>query len=107
MDDVVPVRVVEGTGNSGGKVHSLGDGQLSFPIEAVAERFPFDVWGDVVEEIVRASRVEEREDVRMGEVRGDLNLTEKSLGTQAGGELGRKDLQRDREVVLKIGRQVA
>jgi len=37
---------------------ALGDRQLSFSIEAVAKRFPFDVRGDVVEEIVRASRIE-------------------------------------------------
>ena len=50
---------------------------------------------DVEEAAVRLARVEQREDVRVLEVGGELDLGEEPLGADHGGELGPQDLERD------------
>jgi hypothetical protein len=80
----------------------LVDRQLMLTVEALPERLPFHVRHHVEEEGVRLSRVEEREDMRVLQVGGRLDLGEESLGPHHGGELGLQDLERDLALVLEV-----
>ena len=48
------------------------------------------------------TRVEQRQNVRMLQIRRGLDLGQKPLGADDGGELGAQDLDRDLAVVLQI-----
>ena len=72
----------------------------------VAERLAVDERHDVVEEAVGLARVEERQDVRMLQVRGGLDLDQEPLGADDGGQFGLQDLERDLAVVLQVLGQV-
>ena len=50
--------------------------------------------------------VMQRQDVRVLNVGGDLDLAEKPFRTQDAGEVGVEDLHGDRPVMLRVARQV-
>ena len=50
--------------------------------------------------------VEDRENVRVVEPGGEVDLAEKPLGTQGGSQFGVEHLERDRSVVPEIAREV-
>ena len=52
--------------------------------------------------LVRLSGVVERQDVGVAEARRDLDLAEKPLRAERGGQLGPEDLYRDLAVVLEV-----
>ena len=80
--------------------------QLTVFCDAMPQGLAFDVGHHVVEETVRFTGVVQRQDVRVCEIGGYLNLSEESLGTQCGGELGAQYLQRNLAVVLEILREI-
>ena len=57
---------------------------------------------DVEQEAVGLARVEERQDVRVLEVGGELDLGQEPLGADHGGELGAQQLERHLAVVLEV-----
>jgi hypothetical protein len=106
MDHVVAVRVVQRRGDFGCDPERVADGKLLFPGDAVAQGLPLDE-GHHVEQIrFRLARVEQRQDVRVLEVGGELDLGQKPLGPDHGGELGPKHLERDAAVVPEVVREV-
>ena len=57
---------------------------------------------DVEQEAVGLARVEQRQDVGMLEIGGDLDLGQEALGADDGGELGAEHLDRDVAVVAQV-----
>ncbi len=80
--------------------------ELLFAIQLVPERFPLDVRHHVEEERVRLARIEERQDMRMSQVRRRLDLGQETLGTDDRSQLGLQDLEGDFALVLDVVGQV-
>ena len=70
------------------------------------KRLAVDERHHVVEEAVGLAAVEKREDVRVLQRRGGLDLPHEPLGAEDGGELGLQHLERHLAVVLQVLRQV-
>ena len=102
VNDAVPVRVVERARDLARDPHRLVDRQLLLAVEPVAERLALDVRHDVVQEAVGGAGIEQREDVRVLQVRRGADLGQESLGADHRGELGPQHLDRDLAVVAKI-----
>ena len=102
VDDAVAVRVVERGGDLAGDPDRVVDRELLLPVEPVAQRLALDERHDVEEEAVGLARVEQREDVRVLEVGGELDLGQEPLGADHGGELGTQHLERDLAVVPQV-----
>ncbi len=80
----------------------VGDGELLLAVQPVAQRLALDEGHDVEQVAVGLARVEERQDVRVLEIGGELDLGQEALGADHGGELGPEDLQRDPPVVPDV-----
>ena len=102
VNHIVAVGVVESACDSLGDLNAFLYSQLLLPIELIAQRLALDVWQHVVEERVGFSRIEQRQNVGMLQVGGDLNLLEEPLGAQHGGQLGPEDLDRHFSVVFEV-----
>jgi hypothetical protein len=86
--------------------HRLVHGKLFLPIETVAKRVTLHVRHHVEEEAVGRARVEQRQDVRVLQVGGGLDLGEETLGAHDRRELGLQDLDGHPAAVLEILGQV-
>jgi hypothetical protein len=75
-------------------------------IELLSQALALHVGHHVEQESVRLARVEQRQDMRMLEVRGRLDLGQEALRTDHRGQLGLEDLERDFAFVFEIFGQV-
>jgi hypothetical protein len=88
--------------NADGLVH----GKLSLAIDALPKAFPVDVRHHVERLAVHFAGVEQGQEVRMLEVRGDADLREEAVDTEGGAELRVEELQRDGATVAEVAREV-
>src|SRR5688572_22180577 len=127
VNDAAAVGVIERARHFGCYPHRVSDGELLVASQPVPERLAFDEGHDVVQKgrggrVGRGGRgtsrfgiatlatlpnrdhsgVEQWQDVRMLQVRGELDLLEEPVGAQDGGELGVEDLDGDLAAVLQI-----
>ena len=79
----------------------VGDRQLALR-QPSAERFSVHVGHHVIEEAVGLARVVERQDVRVLQAGGHLDLAEEPVRAERGGEVGTEDLHRHLAVVLEV-----
>ncbi len=79
----VPVHDVLSVGVRQGVGHVASD-----PHQPMAQRLALDERHDVEEQAVRDARIEQRQDVGVGETGRHLDLAEEAVGAQAGAELG-------------------
>jgi len=84
----------------------VGNWQLLLALESGAKRFPRDERHCIVEQAVRISRVEQRENVRVLELRRGADLAEETLSTQDRPQIGMEHLHGDIAVVPDIVRQI-
>ena len=70
--------------------------------QPLAERLALHERHDVVERPSSVARVDEGEDVRMEQLRGDLDLAQEALGADARGESGRSTFTATRAVVPQV-----
>src|SRR5262245_27044966 len=87
MDDALPVRVVERGGHLPREVERLIDAELFVTTEPVAQRFAAHERQDVIGKSACHPGVDEREDVRVMELRADPYLVQEPVDTEQGGEL--------------------
>ena len=106
VDHPVAVRVLERVGRLAGDAERVLERELFLAREPVAEAFAFDEGHGEPELAGRLARVEHREDVRMLEPGGELDLAQEPLGAQRRGELGVQHLERDGAVVPQVVREV-
>ena len=106
MDHAVPMRVVERTRHLARDAHGVGDRELPFALEPRAQRLAVDERHDVEQQAIRIARVEQREDVRVLQLRGGLDLGEESLAAERGAEVGVQHLDGDVAIVLEVVREV-
>src|SRR5438270_858407 len=96
------VRRLEPIGDFAGDAQRFIERQSVLALEPVAQRFAFDIWRDVEQQSIGFARVQQRQDVRVTELCGDLDLAEKAVGAERVGQLGLEDLDRDEAVVLQV-----
>src|SRR2546430_12397966 len=106
MDDPAPMRVSERVRDLARDLEDVRYRQLTFLEEASAERFPRDVGHDVVEEVPRPPRIEQRKDVWVVQVGRDADFAEETLGRQRDAEFRSEHLDRDIPVVLQVPGEV-
>ena len=104
--DAMSVRVVERSGHFYGQSDRFRLLETAFAIEALAERLAFDVWGDQIQKTVCFVGVEQRQDVRMRQLGGNLDLAQESSAANHGGHFGAKHLDGDVSIVLDAAREV-
>ncbi len=102
VNHVAAVRVLQRRRHLRSDLDGLVHGQLLLDRNLVAQRLALDVRHHVVEEALRFARIVERQDVRVLQVGGDLDLVEEALGAQDGGELRAQHFDRDLAVVLHV-----
>ncbi len=102
VNDTAPVRIVERARDLGRDAERVVDGKLLFSIQPVAQRFALDVRHDVEDGAVHLTRVEQRQDVRVLEVRSRADLGEKPLSPDDRCQLGAQDFDGDAAVVPAV-----
>jgi hypothetical protein len=88
MDDAERVRVTERIGDVTHDANHIIDGELSFAVQALTQRLPFDIGHRVVQQPVGLSDQQNGHDVGMMHARRQLNLASEPLDAQRAGELG-------------------
>ena len=102
----VPVGVVERARHLPRDRERLLEAELVLAVELVAERLAAHERQHVVEEAAGLARVDQGEDVRVVEPRGDLDLGQEPLGAEHRAELGAEHLEGDLAIVLEVGGEV-
>src|SRR5256714_14643479 len=80
VDHAASMCVLERARDLGRDPYGVDDWQLPFPREPGAQRLTIDVGHHVKQQPALAAGVEERQDVRVLQVRRELDLLEKALG---------------------------
>src|SRR6478672_10229676 len=106
VDDAVAVRVVERARYFTGDAERVLDRQLPLAIESRTKGFAFDVRHDVEQLAVSGAGIVNGKDVRMREMRDELDLPLEALGAHREADVVAHDFHRDPAIVLEIARQV-
>jgi hypothetical protein len=106
VDDAVRVSVVERVGHLASDLQRVRDGQLPIAREPVTQRLSLHEGHHVEEESVGFARVEQRQDVRVSQVRGGVDLAQEPLGAHGGGEFRPQHLHGDMAVMLEVFRDI-
>jgi hypothetical protein len=104
--DALAVRVVERRGHLAGQLDGLFDAQLRFAVELPPERLALDVGHDVEQQPVGLARVVQRQDVGVGELGRDADLTQEPLGAERGRELGAQHFECHQAIMSEIAREI-
>ena len=96
------VGVAQGIGHLTAQVQHLVQRQLLLASQAFTKGLALDVGHDVIQASRRLARVVQREDVRMVEPGGGLDLEEEAVDPEARGELGAQDLHSYWASVLQV-----
>jgi hypothetical protein len=98
--------MIQGISNLPSDLDGVLDWELFLVCEPGAERLAPHIGHDVEEEAVSLTRIEDREDVWMGEIRSGFDPAKESFFSKALGQAGIKDLQGNLAVVLQVLGQV-
>jgi hypothetical protein len=102
VDHALPMGVIQRVRHVAGDPDGLVDAELRFAIELVTQGLALDVGHDVEEEAVGLPGIEQRQDVRVLERRGGLDLLDEPLGAEDRRELRAQHLDRDPSLVLQV-----
>src|SRR5688572_15273804 len=106
MDHAVGMRVLQRACDLGCDADRGRYRELLLPLETIAERLAIDERHHVEDGACYLSRVMQRQNVRMLEIRGRPDLRQKASGTDDGGELRLQNFERDLAVVTHVVREV-
>ena len=102
MNDAVIVGVLQGAAHLVGDAEGRVERELSLAPEPLAEGLAFDVGHHIPDQTRGLTGVVERQDMRVLQHGGDLDLAEEPVAAQRGGELRLEDLERDQPVMLEV-----
>ncbi len=102
VDDPPLVGVVERRGDGARDPQRLIERERALALQALAQALALDERHHVVKEAIGLARIDERQDVRVLELRGEADLAQKPLGAEHRGELGPEHLEGDEPVVLEV-----
>src|SRR5207248_869327 len=88
VNDALGVGERERVGGVAGDLESRFERQPSLALQPMSERLSLDVGHDIVEQPVDFAGREDRDDVRMAEVRREVHLSNEPLPQETGGYLG-------------------
>ncbi len=100
MDDAQAVRMVQRTGHLARNAHGIRDRQLALRVEPLAQGLALHHRHHVEQRALGVARVEQRQDMWMTEFRGEMDLAQEPVATDAGGDVVAQDLDRDGAIVL-------
>ncbi len=106
MHDVLRVGVRQRFGDVAGDRQGIGEGEPALPREPMAQGLSLDIRHDVEEQSVRDARIEQRQDVGVGETGGHLDFAEEPVGPQGNAELGPQHLHGHQPVVTQVAGEV-
>ncbi len=106
MDDAVAMRVLEPVRDLAHELECGVHRQPPVALEPSAQRFTFDVRHHVPQQPVHAAGVEQGQDMRMLERRGDANLLQKSFCTYGSGQFFAQHLDGDEAMVPHVAREI-
>src|SRR5439155_1325896 len=106
VQDAHAVRVGECIGHGRRDRQRLVRARRTPARKLLAQRAAVDVRHDIIEEPARFARVVQGEDVWVGEAGGDLDLLQKPLDAEKGGEAGQENFERDAAPMLAVVREV-
>ncbi|MBK6842549.1 MAG: hypothetical protein IPG88_09635 [Gemmatimonadetes bacterium] len=75
-------------------------------LEALLQRLPFDEGHDVERRPLERPGIEDGDDVRVLQLGADLDLAREAIGAELHDELGARELDGDRGVVLQVARAI-
>ncbi len=81
MHDAAPVCVFQCARDLGDDSDCVVNRQLRSGVEQLTQRLSIHGGHDVEKHAIDVARVEQRDDVRMVQFRGEMNLSEKAFGT--------------------------
>ncbi len=102
VDDALPVGIVERARDLDREPDRFVDGKFLLAGEAIPERFARDEGHHIVEEAVNLSRIEQREDVGMLEVRGGSDFGEESLAPDHRREFGAEEFESHVAIMTEV-----
>jgi hypothetical protein len=105
MDDAVPMRVVEGARDFGCDAHGVAYWKPWLSRNSLSQRLAVHERHHVKQRAVGLSRVEERQDVRMLQLRGRADLLEESIGAEQRCQIRMQHVQGDAAIVPDIVRE--
>ena len=102
VDESLAVRVVEPRAQLPRDPQRVLEREPLLAHEALPQRFAAHIRHHIIEGSVRLTGVDERQDMRMGEPRGNRDLAQKPLGADRGRDLGPQHLDRDLAAVPEV-----
>jgi len=106
VNHALPMGVVQRVGHLAGNANGVVYRELLLAIEQVTQRFALDVGHDVKQKAIGLPRIVQREDMRVLQVGGGLDLGQEPIGPDDGRQLRPQDFERYLAVVLDILGQV-
>src|SRR5690606_38328034 len=101
VDDAALVRIRQRFGDFAGEAHRLRHRQLLLARQPGRQRFALDQRHYVIEDSVTRARVVHRQDMRVTETGGDLDLAQEALRAERLGQLRTHHLYRDLAMMLE------
>src|SRR5687768_6399046 len=80
--------------------------EMLVAIQSLAKRFTFHIRHYVVEQSIRVAGIEQRQDVRMVEPRGELYLAQETVGPKRSRQIRMQHLEGDDALVLPVLREI-
>ncbi len=102
VNDALAVRVAEAISHFPRQSPGFVDRKLTLAVDPIAQGFALHVWHHVIQKAVRFAGVVEREDVRVLEPSGRLDLAQETLGAQRGRQLRAQDFDRHLAAVFEV-----
>ena len=106
MDDAEGMRGAEGVGHFARNQQRGLDGQLLLALQSRAQRFASDERHHVIQQPVGGTTIEQRQNVRVLQARGGLDLAQKAPTAERRAQVGVQHLDGHITIVLEIVREV-
>ena len=104
--DTLSVRIVQGTRHFPRDAHSLRDGELLLALQPRTQRLAGHDGHHVIEQSLGVARVEQRQNVRMLQPRGGLDLRQEPLAAERRTQVWMQDFDGHLAIVLVVVREV-
>ncbi|MBK6458003.1 MAG: hypothetical protein IPF87_18270 [Gemmatimonadetes bacterium] len=102
MHHLPAMGIVERAGDRRGDTNGLVDPELLLALDALPQRLACDIRHHIEQQPRDFSRVKQRQQMWMLQIRGDADLSQKALDAQHGAELGAQHLERHLAVVPQV-----
>jgi hypothetical protein len=106
MDDPLLVGVAQRGRHRLQDLDYVFDGELPLALQSLAQRLALNIGHGVEEPAPGFTGVVQRQNVRVAEPGGDLDLAEEAVRAERSAQLGTEHLQGNRPVQLEIGREI-